>query len=46
MFQCEKKASFSLSVKIPLDGKKKKERDVCVCITESLCYTPETNTIL
>ena len=27
-------------------GKESKRVDVCVCITESLCCTPETNTTL
>ena len=27
-------------------GKESKRVDVCTCITDSLCYTPETNTTL
>ena len=28
------------------EKKKKSPNDTCICVTESLCYTPETMTLL
>ena len=38
---------YSVMAYMGKDSKKKKKRvDICICITDSLCCTPETNTTL
>ena len=47
MINCIAQGNYTQYLSITYNGKESKERiDVYVCITDSLCHTPESNTTL